>query len=633
MDGLSALLVAVASALFCVSASTPPHMVVILADDLGWNDVGFHGSDQIPTPNIDALAYNGVILNSHYTPALCTPSRSAFMTGKYPIHTGMQHLVILEAEPWGLPLHEKLLPEHLRTLGYRTHAIGKWHLGFHRQEYTPTFRGFDSHYGYYQGFQDYYDHYVKATFLPYSGYDMRRNLTVDWAAQGRYSTDIFTEEAVRVIQDHNPQDPLFLYLSHLAPHAGTGKEPFQAPDEEVAKFSHIVDPERRVYAAMVSRLDQSVGEVVAALRTRGMLGNSIIVFMSDNGAPTHGIHSNRGSNFPLRGIKETPWEGGVRSVAAIWSPLMQRRQRVSTQLMYMTDWLPTLYSATGHNVSELGEIDGVDMWEALVSDKTSPRKEFVHNIDDVGDVYAALRKGDWKYIKGNVHKGVADGWYGETGRGVEGQKYDVEAVLTSRASVALSGFTTWQQIREKHQVNSTSPAWMLLHSDTVLTLRQQAQLTCSATVVECRPREAPCLFNIKEDPCERLNLAEARPEVLADMEILMAIYRQTVVPPNNKPSDPRADPALWNHTWVSWQDDPQVEVHLVLLSRRQLVREALTAAIILVAVVVLVAVLLRVGSPMALIAKLSLSDKTHKRQLGSPHEQAEKATLTFPQGY
>ncbi|RZF33211.1 hypothetical protein LSTR_LSTR009756 [Laodelphax striatellus] len=554
-------------------ASTKPHIVVILADDLGWNDVSFHGSDQIPTPNIDALAYNGVILNSHYVPALCTPSRASLMTGKYPIHTGMQHLVILEAEPWGLSLQEQLMPQYLKKQGYSTHALGKWHLGFFRKEYTPTYRGFDSHFGYYQGFQDYYDHSVKATFAPYDGYDMRRNNTVDWSAQGKYSTDLFTEEAVRIIDNHqSDQSSLFMYVAHLAPHTGNRRDPFQAPDEEIAKFAHIQDPERRVYAAMVSKLDESVGKIVAALRAKGMLDNSVILFMSDNGAPTFGIHSNRGSNYPLRGIKETPWEGAVRGVAAVWSPLMKNTQRVSNQLMHIVDWLPTFYAMTGGVVQDLGEIDGVNMWPMISEDVPSPRTELLHNIDDIGDVYAALRRGDWKYIKGRVHKGVADAWYGETGR--DGSiRYDAKAVMTSLVGSTLAGFITKKQIMERiakqgdgHSFSASASGketskWKLLQEETVLRLRGDAEIICgvsnktNSNQSACEPHKAPCLFNIRDDPCEQINLARDRPLVLLSLEESLASYRRTVVEARNIPSDPEADPSLWNNTWVNWHDE------------------------------------------------------------------------------
>nr|CAD7428982.1 unnamed protein product [Timema monikensis] len=544
-----------------------PNIVIILADDLGWNDVSFHGSNQIPTPNIDALAYNGIILNSHYVPALCTPSRSALMTGKYPTHTGMQHLVILAPEPWGLPLSEKLMPEFLKEAGYSTHAVGKWHLGFFRKEYTPTYRGFDSHYGYWNGYQDYYDHSMLATLVPYKGYDMRRDLDLDYSNQGHYSTDLFTEEAVRLIQTHDSRRPMFLYLSHLAPHAGNDDDPFQAPDEEVAKFPHIDDPERRVYAAMVSRLDQSVGEVVAALRTKGMLDNSIIVFMSDNGAPTFGVHSNRGSNWPLRGMKESPWEGGVRGVAAVWSPLLSKTQRVSNQMMHMSDWLPTLYSAAGLDTSRLGKIDGIDMWKSLSEGTPSARTEIVHNIDEIED-YDTIRRGDWKYIRGSTQSGQVDGWYGESG--IDSPSYNTARVLSSRTGTTLAGMITKLQIKEKDtsrrktQENESSLSdsgkgpWQLLTSSTIRSLRQQAEVHCEPPTngsAHCNPRLHPCLFNIREDPCETTNLASQRPAVLNSLQDTLERYRGTTVRPLNVPGEARANPALWNGTWVSWGDE------------------------------------------------------------------------------
>lgn len=537
--------------------SSKPNIIVILVDDMGWNDVSYHGSSQIPTPNIDALAYNGLILNNHYVPALCTPSRAAFMTGKYPTHTGMQHLVILAPEPWGLPLSERTMPQHLKKAGYATHAIGKWHLGFFRKEYTPTYRGFDSHFGYWNGYQDYFDHSMRATMAPYKGYDMRRNMSVDLSSEGQYSTQLFTDEAVSIINRHDTNHPLFLYLAHLAPHTGNYDAPFQAPDEDIARFGHIEDPERRVYAAMVSRVDQSVGEVMQALRVKGMLDNSIVVFMTDNGAPTHGIHSNRGSNWPLRGMKHSPWEGGVRGVAAVWSPLIKVPQRVSTQMMHMTDWLPTFYSAAGLNVKDLGNIDGVDMWGALTENKTSPRTEVLHNIDDIYN-YAALTRGDWKYVTGSTG-GQWDQWYGETGRdSISSPRYSVDSVLRSKTGVAVAGLLTKLQLREKQ--TGSEPRFgrlRLLTENSVQELRNQAQLRCKAGESTCRPTEAPCLFNLRDDPCERVNLASSRPLVLLSLEESLQRLRMTAVPPRNQPADPRANPALHNGTWISWQDQPE----------------------------------------------------------------------------
>lgn len=189
----------------------------------GWNDVSFHGSNQIITENIDALAYNGVIMNRHYTPPLCTPSRSALMTGKYPIRTGMSHFVIVSDEPWGLSLKEKVMPEYFREAGYRTHLIGKWHLGFYQNQYTPTMRGFDTHLGYWGPYIDYWDYSLYMNNRNYSrGYDMRENMSIYRDKPNTYCTTLFNNEAVKIIKDHDETDtdhPMFLMINHLAPHA------------------------------------------------------------------------------------------------------------------------------------------------------------------------------------------------------------------------------------------------------------------------------------------------------------------------------------------------------------------------------------------------------------------------------
>jgi arylsulfatase B len=473
---------------------------------------------------------------------------------------GMQHLVILEPEPWGLPLNETLLPQHLKRNGYTTHAIGKWHLGFFRKEYTPTYRGFDSHFGYWQGLQDYYQHTVHATYTSEYGYDMRRNMTVDWSAKGKYSTTLFTEEAVRLIREHNVDDPMFMYLAHLAPHTGNSEDPLQAPDEEIAKFAHIADPERRIYAAMVSMLDKSVGSVITALRDKHMLENSIILFMSDNGAQTVGVHANTGSNYPFRGMKNSPWEGAVRGVSAVWSPLIKKPQRVSNALMHISDWLPTFYSAAGLNKTELPKMDGVDMWQSISEGVDSPRTELLYNIDDVYD-YGALRQGNWKYLYGSVSKGKADAWYGSSGKKKE-YFYDDKSVLSSQAASALAGVITYEQIKEKNEKGiSDNFTRKLLDPEIIKSLRGSAKIDCPPIDFDnvheskiCNPVESPCLFDLKADPCERINLAAERPMIVMNMERALTRYKQTALPIRNVPRDPNADPAKWNNTWTNWQD-------------------------------------------------------------------------------
>ncbi|XP_048517743.1 arylsulfatase J isoform X2 [Dendroctonus ponderosae] len=307
MLALKTILIGLVWPAFVFSSETRPNIVLIIADDLGFNDVGFHGSGEIPTPNIDALAYSGLILDNYYVTPICTPSRSALMTGKYPIHTGMQHAVLYGAEPRGLPLTEKILPQYLEELGYVNHIVGKWHLGSWKKEYTPLYRGFISHLGYWTGHQDYFDH--TAVENPGWGLDMRRNMSIAYDLHGQYSTDLFTEESVRLINEHNTEKPLFLYLAHAAVHSGNPYEPLRAPDDEVDKFEYIQESQRQRFAAMLSKLDQSVGAVVKALKNRNMLENSIVIFTSDNGGPAAGFNLNAASNYPLKGVKNTLWEG------------------------------------------------------------------------------------------------------------------------------------------------------------------------------------------------------------------------------------------------------------------------------------------------------------------------------------
>ncbi|XP_068081821.1 arylsulfatase B [Anabrus simplex] len=520
-----------------------------MENTLGWNDVSFHGSDQIPTPNIDALAYNGIILNNHYVQAICTPSRSALMTGRYPIHTGMQGYPILAAEPRGLP-DGKILPQYLKELGYVTRAIGKWHLGFHRKELTPTFRGFDSHMGYWSGFVSYYDYILQDTYSEgeFSGFDLRRNLTSAWDLVGRYATDVFTDEAVRLIQNHDVRDPLFLYMAHLAPHAGNKGKLLEAPQSVINKFNYIADPNRRSYAAMVSKLDESVGRVVQALQRRNMLQTSIIIFLSDNGAPTVGVFRNWGSNWPLRGVKETLWEGGVKGLGLIWSPILHQVPRVSHQLMHITDWLPTLYSAAGGDASQMDStLDGVDQWESLVYNLVSRREEVLVNIDEKAR-NAAIRLHNWKLVVGSVRNGAFDQYFGDSGDEPFIPPYNATAVVHSAAGVAIGKTLTSNFLR-------------VTREEDVPHLRSAATIRCDPNSTfhsqPCNPAETGevCLYDVENDPCERNNLARTYDHVVRHLRRLLVRHRARLVPQGNLPADAyAADPRKWNNTWTFWTD-------------------------------------------------------------------------------
>ncbi|KAL7643639.1 UNVERIFIED_CONTAM: hypothetical protein RMT77_005622 [Armadillidium vulgare] len=524
------------------SSKSRPNIIFILADDLGWNDVGFHGSNLISTPNIDALAYSGVILNNYYVQPLCTPSRGSFLTGMYPIHTGLQHHVILSTTPYGLPLNFTLFPHYLKGLGYSTRLVGKWHLGHFRKEYTPTFRDFESHYGYWTGVIDYYNYTDAFETGGSAGYDFRRDMKIEYPKIGTYATDLFTDESVKIIYEHDPSKPLFLFLSHLATHVGGNPgTPLQAPEEDIQRFSHIEDEARRIYAAMLWKLDESVGRVIKALQDNNMLHNSIVVFTTDNGGDASGHSGGAASNWPLRGSKFTMWEGGVRGSACVWSSLINDPGRVSMEMMHITDWFPTLYHAVGGSESTLPKMDGMNVWESIQGNSPSPRKEILVNIDSI-DNGASIKVGDWKLLYNPV--GV-NSWFGSNERDFSGDEYSTskknqfQNVENSLAGKIVQKFMP-DIFKDIHIIN------------------KKAEIICDEipknATATCDDPSNPCLFNIASDPCEYFDVSKSHPETVELLLNRLQFYDSTAIPPGNKPEDPRGNPANWNNTWTNWCD-------------------------------------------------------------------------------
>ncbi|XP_039999253.1 arylsulfatase I-like [Xiphias gladius] len=348
-----------------------PHIIFILTDDQGFNDIGYH-NPTIKTPTLDKLAAEGVRLENYYVQPICTPSRSQLITGRYQIHTGLQHSIIRPSQPSCLPSHMDTLPERLREAGYTTHMVGKWHLGFYRRACLPTRKGFDSFFGSLTGSVDYYS-YGSCDGPGLCGYDLHDDEGVAWGQEGKYSTMLFTQRARKILESHDPAGrPLFLLLSLQAVHT-----PLQPPKPYIYPYRDMANVARRKFAAMVSTVDEAVRNVTYALRKYGYYKNSVIIYSTDNGAqPFTG-----GSNWPLRGRKGTYWEGGVRGVAFVHSPLLRRRRRVSRALLHITDWFPTLVSLAGGNVSQSQGLDGFDVWPTISEGQESPRQEILHNID------------------------------------------------------------------------------------------------------------------------------------------------------------------------------------------------------------------------------------------------------------
>jgi arylsulfatase A-like enzyme len=354
-----------------------PNIIYFLADDLGWADVGWHGGD-IQTPHLDRLVQGGAKLEQFYVQPVCSPTRAALLTGRYPMRQGLQVGVVRPWAQYGLPLEERTLPQALREAGYFTAICGKWHLGHHRPEYLPTRRGFDHQYGHYNGALDYFTHERDG------GHDWHRNDREN--RDEGYTTILIGDEAVRLIEGQDASRPLFLYVAFNAPHT-----PLQAPEEYLKLYAHITDQKRRTFAAMVHCLDEQVGRVVAAVERRGLTKNTLFLFSSDNGGPvTLGA-----TNGKLRGQKGTLYEGGVRVPAfAHWAGRIPPGTVVNVPL-HIVDWFPTLVNLAGGSLQQKHPLDGRDVWGAITRGEPSPHDAILLNTTPAT---GAIRMGDWKLV-------------------------------------------------------------------------------------------------------------------------------------------------------------------------------------------------------------------------------------------
>jgi arylsulfatase A-like enzyme len=367
------------ASLHVAEASNPkPNIVFILADDLGWGDVGWHGSE-IRTPNLTKLAEGGAKLEQFYVLPVCSPTRAAFLTGRYPIRHGLQVGVVRPWAQYGLPLDERTLPQALKEAGYSTHIVGKWHLGHFQHSYLPIQRGFDTQYGHYNGAIDYFTHERDG------GHDWHRNDQENH--EKGYATTLLGDEAVRLIEQSQPGRPFFLYLPFNAPHS-----PLQAPEGYLNRYSHIADKKRQAYAAMVECLDDQVGRVVAALETRGLTNNTLIAFSSDNGGP---LEAGGATNGKLRAQKGTLYEGGTRVCALANWPGHIAPGTVIQEPLHMVDWFPTFVKLSGGSLEQTNLLDGRDIWPTITAGRPSPHEDILVNVTPRS---GAIRMGDWKLI-------------------------------------------------------------------------------------------------------------------------------------------------------------------------------------------------------------------------------------------
>jgi arylsulfatase A-like enzyme len=392
--------------------SQQPNIILIVADDLGYCDSGLYGCDRIPTPNIDTIAQNGVLFTAGYvTNPVCSPSRAALMTGRYQQRFGFEYNTGPLSRDFdqglGLPPEEITLAEVLKNSGYVTGMVGKWHLGT-RPQFHPLKRGFDEYFGFTFGASLYIDPNRKdvrsvfkngRTQLPdWKGRNPRNPIMRGTVAieEESYLTEAFTREALSFIERHH-QMPFFLYLAYSAPHT-----PLQATRKYYARFEYIQDERQRIYAAMVSALDDGVGQVLTKLSQYGLVSNTLVIFLSDNGCA---LHTKACSNDPLRLGKLSQFEGGVRvPFAMMWPGGIAPRKKYDDPVSAL-DIMPTVLAAANAKMLPNRVLDGIDLLPYLSGESVSPphRTLFWRNGPNW-----AVRDGSWKLFAAEGHYWLFD---------------------------------------------------------------------------------------------------------------------------------------------------------------------------------------------------------------------------------
>ena len=392
------------------SAGERPNIVIMLADDLGWADVGYHGGP-IDTPSLDRLADEGVELRRFYTTPICSPTRAALMTGRDPMRLGVAYAVILPWSNVGIHPDEHFMPESFRAAGYQTAMVGKWHLGHAQQTYHPNQRGFDHFYGHLHTEVGYFP-----PFANQGGKDFQRN--GESISDEGYESYLLGDEASRWIRERDPDKPFFLYIPFIAPHT-----PLAAPTDLVEKYKDLEDdrqPARSVntdltrqisrlmlrgsarpmYAAVVEAMDRSIGNVLDTLDHEGLTENTIVLFFSDNGDAAYAMGG--ADNVPLRGGKGETFEGGIRVVATLRWPAKLPGSTRMEQIMSVMDVFPTLAAAAGIEAGNQRQLDGRNLWPAISENKQIPLERplfFISETPIRGSFHATAFDQEWKLVQ------------------------------------------------------------------------------------------------------------------------------------------------------------------------------------------------------------------------------------------
>lgn len=406
-----------------------PNILLIVGDDMGYADVGFHGCKDIPTPNLDSLAASGVRFTSGYVSGpYCSPTRCGLMTGRYQQRIG--HEFNPSGAESGMPTTATTLADRLKGAGYATALVGKWHLGSAPQ-FHPQQRGFEEFYGFLEGAHDY--------FKP-AGILRGKEPAND----SPYLTDALGDEAIAFIQKHKER-PWFLYLAFNAVHT-----PMQANDARLEKFASIADKTRRTYAAMMFAMDEAIGRVRNAVADAGLARDTLVMFVSDNGGPVmQGVTVNGSQNTPLRGSKRTTLEGGIRVPYVVsWPGRLQ--PAVEHRPVIQLDLHATSLAAAGVDIQPDWNLDGVDLLPLLRGDKSRAVHERLYWRFGP---QMAIREGDYKLVRYDTTADLAPGAEKQPGRTSQvklyqltddiGEKQDLSEKMPEKVKELQAKWDTW----------------------------------------------------------------------------------------------------------------------------------------------------------------------------------------------
>lgn len=372
-----------------------PNVILIVTDDQGYNDVGFNGCKDIPTPNIDKIAGNGVTFTNGYVSySVCAPSRAGLLTGRYQDRFGYSRNPLYKPldSTIGIPLSEQMLPEYLLQCNYKTMAIGKWHLGVHNK-FKPHNRGFNDFFGFWGGGHVYFPEQLTLNGDSVHNEDksyktkLVRNTTA--VEEKEYLTDAFSREAVSFIQK-NKSNPFFLYLAYNAPHT-----PMQASEKYLSRFEHIKNEKRRTYSAMVSAVDDGVGKILETLENLKLDKNTIVIFLSDNGGPKN---DNASNNDPLRGGKSSLFEGGIRVPFAMQWPAKIKKGLVYDKPVISLDIFATIASNIKNSPKTKNNLDGVNLLPFLEKKNKQIPHEFLFWRKFDSKDYAVVHQSGFKQV-------------------------------------------------------------------------------------------------------------------------------------------------------------------------------------------------------------------------------------------